>query len=74
MGVKYWIAVASSAFSQRIVLQLRTQVYDKLQRLSFSFIHPLQTGIAHQPRAAGDVQAIRLFIDGVVLKAVAVAM
>ena len=42
-------------------------VYDKLQRLSFRFFDANQSGSIIN-RVAGDVQAVRMFVDGVVIQ------
>jgi ATP-binding cassette subfamily B protein len=67
LGVKYWAAIVSSKLSQRIVIQLRTDVYDKLQRLSFRYFDDHDSSSLIN-RVAGDVQAVRQFVDGVVIK------
>ena len=54
----------ASLLAQRIVVRLRTEVYDKLQRLSFRFLDTHESGSIIN-RVTGDVQAVRLFIDGV---------
>jgi len=51
---------------RKIVVGLRSQVYDKLQRLSFRFYDSSATGSIIN-RVTGDVMAVRMFIDGVVL-------
>jgi ATP-binding cassette, subfamily B, bacterial len=51
----------------RLVPELRAQVFDKLQRLSFSFYD--QNGSASiVNRVTSDVQATRSFVDGVLLQ------
>ncbi|MCC7085855.1 MAG: ABC transporter ATP-binding protein [Pirellulales bacterium] len=72
-GLRFWGAVTLSNLVQRIVIQLRRDVYDKLQRLSFRFFDANQSGSIIN-RVAGDVQAVRLFIDGVVLQVLIVAL
>jgi ATP-binding cassette, subfamily B, bacterial len=52
-----------------IVVGLRQQIYAKLQQLSFRF-YDRQTSGSIINRVTGDVQAVRLFIDGVFLQAV----
>ena len=54
-------------------MQLRTEVYDKLQRLSFRFFDANQSGSIIN-RVAGDVQAVRMFIDGVIIQVLTVAL
>ena len=56
---------------QKIVYQLRTDVYDKLQRLSFRFFDANQSGSIIN-RVAGDVQAVRMFVDGVLIQVITV--
>lgn len=51
-----------------IVVSLREQIYTKLQQLSFRF-YDRQTSGSIINRVTGDVQAVRLFIDGVFLQA-----
>lgn len=70
-ATKFLAAVAGSALSQAIVIQLRTDVYDKLQRLSFRFFDAHDSSSLIN-RVAGDVQAVRGFIDGVILKVLTV--
>jgi ATP-binding cassette, subfamily B, bacterial len=65
--VRYASAAASADLSQKILRQLRSDVYDKLQRLSFQFFDANQSSSLIN-RAAGDVQAVRSFVDGVVIK------
>ncbi|MEM9021300.1 MAG: ABC transporter ATP-binding protein, partial [Planctomycetota bacterium] len=50
-----------------IVVDLRNQVYDKLQRLSFRFFDRNTSGSLIN-RVTGDVQAVRRFIDGVMIE------
>ena len=71
--LKFVAAVAGAALSQRIVIQLRTNVYDKLQRLSFHFFDSHDSSSIIN-RVAGDVQAVRGFVDGVLLKILTVTL
>ena len=50
-----------------IVADLRSRVYDKLQRLSFRFFDANESGSIIN-RVTGDVQAVRMFIDGVMIE------
>jgi ATP-binding cassette subfamily B protein len=50
-----------------LVPELRTRVFDKLQRLSFRFFDENATGSIIN-RVTGDVQAVRSFVDGVLLQ------
>ena len=52
---------------QEIVPHLRGQVYDKLQRLSFRFFDANSTGSLIN-RVTGDVQAVRMFLDQVLIQ------
>lgn len=52
-----------------IVVDLRKQVYDKMQRLSFRFFDANESGSIIN-RVTGDVQAVRTFIDGVMIEVV----
>ncbi len=72
-ALRFRAAVHVSRFVLRIVVQLRTAVYDKLQRLSFRFFDAHQSGSIIN-RVAGDVQAVRMFIDGVVIQVLAVLL
>jgi ATP-binding cassette, subfamily B, bacterial len=51
----------------RLVPELRAQVFDKLQRLSFSF-YDQNGGASIINRVTSDVQAARSFVDGVMLQ------
>lgn len=52
---------------QEIVPHLRGRVYDKLQRLSFRFFDANSTGSIIN-RVTGDVQAVRMFLDQVLIQ------
>jgi ABC-type multidrug transport system fused ATPase/permease subunit len=71
--VRYRAAVATSNLVLRIVVDLRSAVYDKLQRLSFRFFDANQSGSIIN-RVAGDVQAVRMFVDGVVIQVLTVVL
>ena len=70
---KFITAVAGAALSQQILIQLRTDVYDKLQRLSFRFFDAHDSSSLIN-RVVGDVQAVRGFVDGVILKVLTVGL
>ena len=53
--------------SAKIVANLRSRVYDKLQRLSFRFFDANASGTLIN-RVTSDVQSVRLFIDGVMVQ------
>ncbi|MSU70370.1 MAG: ABC transporter ATP-binding protein [Opitutaceae bacterium] len=52
---------------QKLVVDLRAEVYDKLQRLSFRFFDANSTG-SIITRVTGDVQAVRMFVDQVLIQ------
>jgi len=54
---------------QRLVVDLRGEVYDKLQRLSFRFFDANTTG-SIITRVTGDVQSVRMFLDQVMIQSV----
>ncbi len=57
----------------QIVVDLRAQVYDKLQRLSFRFFDAHASGSIIN-RVTGDVQQVRAFVDGVVIQFIILAL
>jgi ATP-binding cassette subfamily B protein len=69
--LRYRSAVAVAKLTQDIVVQLRSDVYDKLGRLSFRFFDANESGSIIN-RVTGDVQAVRAFIDNVILQAIVV--
>jgi ATP-binding cassette subfamily B protein len=71
--LRYRSAVTMSKLVLRIVVELRTAVYDKLQRLSFRFYDANQSGSIIN-RVAGDVQAVRMFVDGVLIQVLTVIL
>lgn len=71
--LKFVAAVATADLAQRIVVRLRTDVYDKLQRLSFRFFDDRDSSSVIN-RVAGDVQAVRSFIDAVLIKTLTVGI
>jgi ATP-binding cassette subfamily B protein len=54
---------------QKLVVDLRGEVYDKLQRLSFRFFDANSTG-SIITRVTGDVQSVRMFVDQVLMQSV----
>ena len=58
---------------QEIVPHLRGRVYDKLQRLSFRFYDANSTGSIIN-RVTGDVQAVRMFLDQVLIQSFIMAI
>ncbi|HZL89031.1 MAG TPA: ABC transporter ATP-binding protein [Pirellulaceae bacterium] len=67
-GLNYFNAVLSGhLIHTRIVVDLRNAVYDKLQRLSFTFFDKNATGTLIN-RVTSDAQSVRAFIDGVMIQ------
>jgi len=64
----YTISV-NKLVQQQLVLQLRAEIYDKLQRLSFRFFDANTTG-SIITRVTGDVQSVRMFVDQVLIQSV----
>ncbi|MFA6290281.1 MAG: ABC transporter ATP-binding protein [Victivallales bacterium] len=56
---------------QGIVVELRAKIYEKMQRLSFRFFDSRSSGTLIN-RVTGDVQSVRLFIDGVIIQGVVI--
>ncbi|MEX2141122.1 MAG: ABC transporter ATP-binding protein [Pirellulales bacterium] len=71
--LRYRAAVTLARLTQRIVLQLRVDVYDKLQRLTFRFFDGNSSGSIIN-RVAGDVQSVRMFVDGVIIQLLTVVL
>lgn len=65
--IRWAAALAAANLSQQILLHLRASVFEKLQRLSFAFYDAGQSSSIIN-RAAGDVNAVRSFVDGVIIK------
>ncbi len=72
-ALRYIASMSAGRLVQDIVVDLRSQVYDKLQRLSFRFFDDNRSGSIIN-RVAGDVQAVRSFVDGVVIQLLAVLL
>jgi ATP-binding cassette subfamily B protein len=64
----YTMAV-NKLVQQEIVIHLRSEIYEKLQRLSFRFFDANSTG-SIITRVTGDVQAVRMFVDQVLIQSV----
>ncbi|MCC6415898.1 MAG: ABC transporter ATP-binding protein [Opitutaceae bacterium] len=68
--LNYTYAVSiNKLVQQKLVVDLRAEVYDKLQRLSFRFFDANTTG-SIITRVTGDVQAVRMFVDQVLMQSV----
>lgn len=69
-GLNYVYAISAGYLVHtRIVPDLRSRVYDKLQQLSFRFFDANATGSIIN-RVTSDVQSVRAFIDGVLIQLV----
>lgn len=68
--LNYAYSISINLLVQRhLVVDLRGEVYDKLQRLSFRFFDANSTG-SIITRVTGDVQAVRAFVDQVMIQCV----
>ena len=67
VSLNSYYTMTSARLVQDIIIELRTNIYDKLQQLSFRFYDSHSTGSIIQ-RATSDVQAVRMFVDGVVIQ------
>lgn len=68
--LNYVYSTRLAVFVQRdVVAQIRADVYDKLQTLSFRFFDEQPSGTIIN-RVTGDVQQLRSFIDGVVMQSI----
>ena len=65
--------VSGTLVHHKIVVDLRAEVYAKLQRLSIRFYSDQPAGTIIN-RVTGDVQATRMFIDGVLIQCSILAM
>jgi ATP-binding cassette, subfamily B, bacterial len=68
LNYTYSMAVAKLVQGE-IVVAMRARVYDKLQRLSFRFFDANASGSIIN-RVTGDVQNLRMFVDGVLIQSV----
>ena len=69
-GLNYVYAVSVNRLvQQKLVVDLRSEAYDKLQRLSFRFFDANNTG-SIITRVTGDVQSVRMFVDQVLIQSV----
>ncbi len=66
---RYALRVADERFVQTCVSDLRVRLYDKLQRLAFTWFDTHDTGQVIN-RITGDTQAVRGFIQGVMVRSV----
>ena len=69
-GLNFVYAVSVNLLvQQKLVVDLRGEVYDKLQQLSFRFFDANTTG-SIITRVTGDVQSVRMFVDQVLIQSV----
>lgn len=69
-GLNYVYAVSVNRLvQQKLVVDLRGEVYEKLQQLSFRFFDANTTG-SIITRVTGDVQSVRMFVDQVLIQSV----
>ena len=71
--LKFLVASASAALSQKILVRLRTDVYNRLQLLTLRF-HDAGNRSSLINRAAGDANQVRAFVDQVALRILTVAL
>jgi ATP-binding cassette, subfamily B, bacterial len=72
-AIRAWLAYLTAVSTNRlgqgkIVVELRSAIYAKMQRMSFRFFDANATGSLIN-RVTGDTQSVRLFIDGVAVQA-----
>jgi ATP-binding cassette subfamily B protein len=69
-----WFRVEQNQLVQaEIVVQMRTEIYDKMQRMSFRFFDANASSSIIN-RVTGDVQAVRMFVDQVLMQSVIVML
>jgi ABC-type multidrug transport system fused ATPase/permease subunit len=72
--LSYLAATSLNRLGQgRIVVELRSAIYAKMQRMSFRFFDANATGSLIN-RVTGDTQSVRLFIDGVAIQSLNVML
>jgi ABC-type multidrug transport system fused ATPase/permease subunit len=72
LNYRYTLAV-NRLVQQHLVVDLRSEIYDKLQRMSFRFFDAHTTG-SIITRVTADVQAVRMFVDQVLIQVVIMAI
>ncbi len=72
--LSYSYSITMVKFLQRgLVVDIRSKVYDRLQEMSFRFFDSQSSGTLIN-RVTSDVQALRLFIDGVLIQCVIISV
>ncbi len=59
---QFWQTYTSEWLAQRVAYDIRNDIYDHLQRLSFAYHDQAQTGQVMQ-RATQDVEGVRMFVN-----------
>lgn len=73
-ALTYWYNVASAVLVERhLMVELRSRVYDKLQRLSFRFFDANATGSIIN-RVTGDSRAVGNFVSNVLMQSVTILL
>ncbi len=72
LNYTYFVSV-NRLVQQQLVVDLRSLVYDRLQRLSFRFFDANTTG-SIITRVTSDVQAVRMFVDQVLIQSAIMAI
>lgn len=72
-AIRYRAAVVQAKLVQRIIVGLRTRVYDKIQRLGFTFFDTHESSTIIN-RVTTDVQSVRLFVDGVMIQLIVLGL
>ncbi len=70
---QFWQTYTGEWVSQRVAYDIRNDIYDHLQRLSFAYHDKAQTGQVMQ-RATQDVEGIRMFVNLGAIRLVYVAV
>ncbi len=70
---QFWQTYTGEWVSQRVAYDIRNDIYDHLQRLSFAYHDNAQTGQVMQ-RATQDVEGVRMFINLGVIRLVYVVI
>jgi ATP-binding cassette subfamily B protein len=73
-ALTYWYNIAGAVLVERhVMVDLRSRVYDKLQRLSFRFFDANATGSIIN-RVTGDSRAVGNFVSNVLLQSATIAL
>ncbi len=72
-AARFFTRYFDERFVQACVVDLRRRLYEKLQRLPFTFFDQIDTGQVIN-RVAGDSQLVRQFIQGVLIRALIAAV